>query len=42
MSGMRPSGFCCCCERTKRSPTRRAPAMALGSFAMTASGSEGQ
>ena len=36
MSGIRPSGFCCRCDRTKRSPTMRAPAMAPGSFAMTA------
>src|SRR6516225_2348765 len=38
MSGMRPSGFCCRCERMNRSPTMRAPAMVLESFAMTASG----
>ena len=41
MSGMRPSGFCCRWERTKRSPTMRAPATALGSFAMTASRRKG-
>src|SRR5260370_40764488 len=36
MSGMRPSGFCCRCERTKRSPMMRVPVTAPGSFAMTA------
>ena len=32
ISGMRPSGFCCRWERTKRSPTMRAPWMAPDSF----------
>src|SRR6185312_14837861 len=39
MNGMRPSGFCCRWECTKRSPTTRAPAMAPGSLVMTGSDS---